>query len=86
MSDGSYHPQLKAGTSAWWIKTEDGQLQFGGNNIVPGQAADQCSHCSELCGLIGAIHHVNTLCAKHNITTGSVELGCDRLEAYKVAL
>ena len=45
----------------------------------------QCPHRSELSGLIGAVQHINLICQQHNIQQGYIELGCDGLEAYKVA-
>ena len=85
VSDGSFHPDLQHGTAAWVIRTEDDNRIITGNNLVPGDRAAHCSHRSELSGLIGTIHHLNTICTQHNITQGSVELGCDGEDAYRTA-
>lgn len=62
VSDGSYHPSFDIGSSSWVITAEDStRHKLKGKNIVPGDKVDQCSHRSELCGLIGAIQHINLL-------------------------
>ena len=86
VSDGSYHPQHKVGTSAWVIaSTSDTSRRIQGDNIVPGQAHVQCPHRSELTGLVGAVRHIEQLCQQYNINQGQVEIACDGLEAYKIA-
>ena len=86
VSDGSYHPQYKVGTSAWVITSEnDTSQRIYADNIIPGDEYLQCPHRSELGGLIGAIRHITTLCNQHNITDGTVEIACDGMEAYKIA-
>ena len=56
VSDGSYHPKYEVGTAAWVITSETNtSRRLYGNNIVPGEAYLQCSHRSELCGLVGAV-------------------------------
>ena len=62
VSDGLFHPDLQHGTAAWIIWDENTGIEISGNNIVPGRKDIQCSHRSELSGLIGAIHHINTIC------------------------
>ena len=86
VSDGSYHPKHKVGTSAWVITSEaDTSRRIYGDNIVPGDACVQCPHRSELSGLIGAVRHIHSICERHNIQTGHIEIGCDGQEAYKIA-
>ena len=85
VSDGSFLPDLQHGTAAWIIQSENSTKSISGNNIVPGSKEAQFSHRSEICGLIGAIHHVNTICHRFNIRKEKVELGCDGEEAFKMA-
>ena len=86
VSDGAYHPSYKVGTSAWVITSEnDTSQRLYADNIVPGDDYLQCPHRSELCGLVGAVRHINQLCQQHNITDGNVEIACDGMEAYKKA-
>ena len=66
VSDGSYHPTYQYGTSAWIIKTQNNDCAITGANVVPGDAKSQCSHCSELCGLIGDIRHINNIWSTYN--------------------
>ena len=43
VSDGSFHPTLHLGTSAWMIKPVGHQEILQGHNIVPGPSSSQCS-------------------------------------------
>ena len=86
VSDGSYYLTLQIGTSLWSIQSEDGTLQTRGDNVDPGQYADQCPHRSKLSGLRGTVFHINQLCIQFDITYGKVELGCDGLAAYQAAM
>ena len=67
ISDISFHPKFQLGTSAWVIKPDDSDICITGNNMVPGVHEIQYAHCSELSGLIGAIHHINSIFKLHNI-------------------
>ena len=53
--------------------------------MVIGESYLQCSHRSELCGLVGAVKHIRNICKKYDIQQGLVEIVCDGLEAYKIA-
>jgi hypothetical protein len=75
LSDGSFKDQL--GTSALIIEAEDSTHNIIAVNVVPGNPADQGSYRSELAGLYGQIVLVNVICSLHQITTGSIECGCD---------
>ena len=84
--DGSYHPEKQIGTSSWVVTSiNDTSKRIFGSNIVPGDSIHHCSHRSELCGIIGAVYHMKTLCNKYNISQGRIELRCDGLEACRVA-
>ena len=61
VSDGSYHPELKHCTSAWVIRPDNKATSILGKNLVPGGKEVQCSHRSELSGLIGAVQHINLI-------------------------
>ena len=61
VSDGSYNPTYQYGTSAWIINIQNNARATTGANVVPGDAKSKCSHCSELCGLIGDIRHINSI-------------------------
>ena len=85
VSDGSYHPDYHHGTAAWIICNRQQTAQVFGNNLTPGSKIAQCSHRSELSGLIGVVKHINDICSRYNITSGNVEVGCDGEEAFKIA-
>jgi hypothetical protein len=77
VSDGSYDPNLHLGTAAWVIESLDKQLQITGSLITPGEAEIQCSHRSELSGLLGGIQYINERCRQFKIHQGDVRMGCD---------
>ena len=83
-SDGYYHPTYQYGISAWIIKIQNNDHTITEANVVPGYSNSKCSHHSELCGLIGDIRHISNISSTYNVLEGSTEIGCDRLEAYKV--
>ena len=70
VSDGSYHPDYQHGTAAWVICNRQQTAQVLGNNLTPGDKTSQCSHRSELSGLIGVVKHINDICSRYNITSG----------------
>ena len=84
MSDISYHPTYHYGSSSWIIKIQNNDRKITGVNVVAGDAILQCSHYIELCGIIGAIRHINGICSTYKVLEVSAELGCDVLDAYKV--
>ena len=68
VSDGSYHPRYEVGTAAWVITSgSNTSRRLYGNNVVPGETYLQCSHRSELCGLVGAVKHIGNICTKYGI-------------------
>ena len=75
VSDGSFKDGW--GTSAFRITGRQGQYSITGTNIVPGNDEDQCSFRSEAAGLYGIVSMVEVLCQHHDITNGSIEVGCD---------
>jgi hypothetical protein len=77
VSDGSFNPELQLGTASWVLESVNKKLQITGSLIMPGESEYQCSHCSELSGLLGGIQYVNEICAKLKITQGKSKMGCD---------
>lgn len=81
VSDGSYKNGF--GTSALIIEAADSRDNIIALNAVPGDPATQCSYRSELAGIFGQVILVNTICALHGITNGTIESGCDGEEALR---
>ncbi len=79
VSDGSY--KEGHGTASWVIEGADSEGRLQGNTLVPGEAYDQCSLRSELTGIYSVVLMVHSICPLHGITHGSVEIGCDSLDA-----
>ena len=82
VSDGSFSEKLKLGTAAW-IFAIGREIMGIGRHMTPGEGSLQCSHRSELSGILGAILQMNAICETHNITSGKVELKCDGLGAVE---
>ena len=72
VSNGSLHPKLKLGTAARVIKAEGSPVKLQDHNIVPGSSDSQCSHRSELWGMIGVIQQLNNICSHQDIPTGAI--------------
>jgi hypothetical protein len=79
VSDGSYKDHH--GTSALILQAPQTQHNIIAVNTVPGNSAFQDSYRSEIAGIYGQLIMVNTLCCLHNITQGSIECGCNGMEA-----
>jgi hypothetical protein len=93
VSDVSFKDQYD--TSAWAIEAESSvdrckgadippaaaskNNRCKGVNIVPGAPSDQSAYRSEVAGLFGIATMVRELCVFHDITAGTVYLGCDGL-------
>jgi hypothetical protein len=77
VSDGSFLDKQKAGTAGWIVEDEIHSIQITGTTACLGAPEVQCSHSSELTGLLGIITHVNKLCQQHNIQQGQITIGCD---------
>ena len=84
VSDGSFLNTLELGTAAWIIALSRHQYMIG-RHFTPGPGSSQCSHRSELSGILGAVLHINDLCAQFDITNGTAELHCDGQGAVDVA-
>ena len=83
VSDGSYLESASLGTAAWVLAISRHRYATG-DHITPGPGSVQCSHRSELSGMLGAILQVNDLCLQFQIDNGSIELQCDGLGAVNV--
>jgi hypothetical protein len=95
VSDGSFKDQY--GTAARAIEAESSvdrctgadippaaaskENRCNGVNIVPGAPTDQSAYRSEVAGLFTIATMIREICAFHDITAGTVYLGCDGLSA-----
>ena len=78
--DGSYKNQH--GTAAFVL--QDGYHHHGralGCHRTPGHPSDQSSFRSEIGGILALVTLVTQLCDTYDISSGSVEIGCDCLAA-----
>lgn len=85
VSDGSFEKRVNLGTAGWIIEDSSQIYQVTGKVSCPGDPTVQCSHRSELIGILGGIMHVNDICRRFNVTTGTIEMGCDGEGAVKAA-
>jgi hypothetical protein len=79
VSNGSYKDQY--GTASWCID-HDG-IFISGDAIAPGVEPDHSSFRSELMGIYAIMVVMNRICTYFHITTGTVTIGCDGLEALR---
>ncbi len=77
VSDGSYNLTRKIGTAGFIIENEYSDSMISGQLDVPGIPSVQCSHRSELMGILGVLYFINGLCNESRLTQGCIELGCD---------
>lgn len=75
VSDGSYHPSLKFGTSAWILEGMKSKIRITGKAITPGQASDQSAYRSELAGILSAILVINELAIHHKLQS-TISIHC----------
>ena len=83
VSDGSFLKHIQLGTAAWVLACSRHQY-ITGQHFTPGSGSSQCSHRSELSGILGAILHVNDICTTNHVESGQIELQCDGLGAIEV--
>jgi hypothetical protein len=95
VSDGSLEDQC--GTAIWAIEAESSVHRCTGEgippaaaskdnrckgvNIVPGATTYKSLYRSEVAGVLGIATMIRETCAFHDITAGTVYLGCDGLSA-----
>jgi hypothetical protein len=77
VSDGSYLHSDSIGSSGWIIEDNNQMQSIQGQLETPGTSEVQCSHRSELSGILGTISHVHKLCAHYDIDSGSITVHCD---------
>jgi hypothetical protein len=84
VSDGSFKDAF--GTAALVIEGPDSTNRLESTLVLPGLPKDQSPYRSELGGLFGIVVLVHLICKVHNITSGSIEVGCDGQGALIQAL
>ena len=84
VSDGSFMKHLQYGTAGWVAEKRNDIHITKGNLISPGPAHVQCSHRSELAGIMAGLCYVVDLCQTFNVTSGGITIGCDGLGAIEV--
>ena len=77
VSDGSYLKEQGIGSAGWVIEGNIEGNQIRGQHETPGSRESQCSHRSEMWGMLGIIMSVNSICSSHDITNGSATAKCD---------
>jgi hypothetical protein len=77
VSDGSYVAREGTGSAGWIIEGSVEGNQLRGQQETPGSRDSQCSHRSEMWGILGAVMTINDLCRNHNITQGAITAKCD---------
>jgi hypothetical protein len=83
VSDGSFKDGF--GTAAYVIETDYCRGRMTGKVITPGGLTDQSPYRSELSGILSILVLIKHLCEVHNISDGSIEVGCDGLSALNRA-
>ena len=84
VSDGSFVPEEGIGTAGWIIEGNTIGNQVKGQFETPGSRSSQCSHRSEMWGMLGIIMTTNAFCLDHNITEGSIIAKCDGEGTIKI--
>jgi hypothetical protein len=84
VSDGSYIRDKGVGTAGWIIEGSIEGNQLKGQYETPGSTQSQCSHRSEMWGMLGIIMTTNEFCTRHNITRGSITAKCDGEGTIKI--
>ena len=83
MSDGSYDPHAKRGTSAFALHGPLRQRKVHEVNEVPGDPTDHSSLRSELAGISEGIALAIAACAKHGVREGSLKAGLNNIDAVR---
>ena len=77
VSDGSWVKEKGVGSAGWIIEGSTQGNQIRGQYETPGSESSQCSHRSEMWGVLGIIMSVNSFCDTYNITEGTITAQCD---------
>lgn len=85
VADGSYQPKLSdaVATAAWTIHAPKTKTNCSGVCQAAGIRKDSNAYRGELQGIHAALLGILALCKFHEITSGSVRLGCDCETAIK---
>ena len=81
VSDGSFKD--KFGTASWVIENEYSTQRILGDCILPGFPSDQSAYRSEIGGIYALVLVVDIIKDMWNIKSGSIEIGCDGLNALQ---
>jgi len=81
VSDGSFCPQARKGSSAAVIKCQTTDQRLQAVNLVPGHPRNQSSHRSERAGILAMVKLLQMLHEEHDLTNGSFTFGLDNEEA-----
>ena len=84
VSDGSYIKGEEVGSAGWIIEGDQEGNQLTGQYETPGSKKSQCSHRSEMWGILGIIMTANAFCRTYNIRDGSIVAKCDGEGTIKV--
>ena len=78
MSDESFDPVSKTGTSAFVIITHnkgtEHPFSVSGDNWSTGSKAKQSPYCIKLAGIIGVLTSLAVIIQRHHVTTGTVTI------------
>ena len=85
ISDGSYHPDSRIGTSGFILRGLNRHLSAAGANVIPGSPEEQSSYRSELGGISGVLAVVSATCDKYDLQEGCITFGLDGEQALKKA-
>ena len=84
VSDGSWVKEKGVGSAGWIVEGSTQGNQIRGHYESPGAESSQCSHRSEMWGVLGIVMSVNSLCQTHNITHGTITAKCDGEGTIKI--
>ena len=84
VSDGSYVEDRGIGSAGWIVEGNIVGNQIRGQQETPGSEISQCSHRSEMWGMLGLVMTINEFCKAHNITEGTVTAKCDGEGTIKI--
>ena len=86
VSDGSFHPEFLIGTAGYVFDDGHNSVIGIGGHRVPGPDSSQCSYRSELFGLYLSLLTIKILCAKYDVQSGKITIGCDNIGALDKGL
>ena len=81
VSDASLN--VRIGTSSTVIEGDEPDHRLLGHTLVPGPVKEGDSLRCESAGNLSGVLLVNTICAHHNITSGSITVACDNMASLQ---